>query len=132
MLACLREPPRKGSLQESVLFLLIMKQESLQYQRDLAFAQILLGSDENKKAGVDMFHAYHDDLFPWHKKHAAEEKNTRIQQMLGEISRGVLSVHPVSDPNKAIKSRLKKKIERPASEKEKDALYKKIGMVVPK
>lgn len=127
MLSTLRELPPRGSLQESVLILLHMKHEEINHARIRALAQIMV----NKEKGPEVFEEYMKSAFPWIETVKKRTNQEQIKVLLEEVNKGALSIKgPLWQ--KPIQSRLKARVvERNRSNEEIDALYKKLGPVLP-
>lgn len=124
MLKTLTAPPPRGSLRESVLILLMMKQETIEHARFRALAQITI--DKNK--GIEAFEEYMKIAFPYLEASKKQERSQHIEHLKREVSRGALVVKPVTNPN--LKSRVaaaKASRSKPQSPSEEQSLYKKFG-----
>lgn len=97
----LRELPPKGSLQEWVLTLLLLKKEEIEHARELAFAQILL----NKEKAMEAWSTYQEIARPYIKSAQTQERQANIKRLIDEVKRGVLSIQPLWQ--KPVKSRLR-------------------------
>ena len=130
MLSTMREPPAKGSLQESVLILLHMKQEEINHARIRALAQIML----NKEKGPEVFEEYMRSAFPWIETVKKRTNEEQIKLLNEEVKRGVIVIKGALWQQKQIKSRLKTRIvERDArSTEDLNRLYTKLGPVLPR
>lgn len=132
LLASLREPPRKGSLRESVLLLYCLKREEIAYTRDLAMAQIQISPEK----GVEVFHKYQKAMFPWVDSGKGRVEDHHKKLLDQAVKMGPLSIKPVGA--KPVKSRLVKQVQKKQSAAEaalqrrkQDELYKKLGKVIP-
>jgi hypothetical protein len=124
MLQTLRAPPRPGSLQESVLILLLMKQETIEHARFRALSQLLI----SKKEGVEAFEEYMKIAFPYLAASKQKKHAEAIKVLEAEIRRGAFSIRPQHQPQ--IRSRMQGRIlarSKPQSPKEADSLYRKLG-----
>lgn len=129
MFSTLREPPKKGSLRESVLLLYVLKREDISYMRDLAVAQMQI----SKEKGVELFNEYRQKMFPWVDKAQEREKDFHKNLLAQIVKNGPISVTPLHTPQ--AKSRLVQRKERvettPAQRKRQNDLYKKLGKSIP-
>jgi hypothetical protein len=124
MFSMLKQPPKKGSLQESVLLLYVLKLEEREYMRDLALAQVMVDKD----AGIKKFEEYRKVMFPWIETAKARTDDQFRQMLMKEVSRGPLSVRPFGQ----VQSRLRKqmasnRIQSPAERKRQEDLFKGVG-----
>lgn len=131
MLATLRGLPPRGSIQESVLIVLQLKQEEVNHARMRALSQIMIDKDK----GVETFEEYMRAAFPWVESSRKKERADQIRKLQEEVNRGPMSVQPLWQ--KPIRSRLKTRTEdnTPLTKKqmsEVDATYRKMGKVIPK
>lgn len=136
MLTTMREPPRKGSLRESLLMLLILKKEYIEYSRLRALAQAIV----NKEKGPEAFDEFRKTAFPWVETQQKRDRESHIKILQDEIKRGVLEIRPMVDPGKAIRSRLKTRVVEATPEQvqrlrrsspEARKVYSKMGSVLP-
>lgn len=100
----MREPPKRGSVRELVLSLLVLKKQQIEHARMRALAQILL----DKEKGPDVFNDYMKLAFPWVDQNKKKDDEEKKKALFEEIKRGGLSVAPIVDVN--VKSRLRTKI----------------------
>jgi len=123
MLQTLQAPPPRGSLQESALILLLMKQESIEHARFRALAQITI---DNEK-GVEAFEEYMKIAFPYLESAKSQDRKKFIDLLQKEASRGPIGVTAVPEPK--IRSKLKRKMSSvtPEMKQRADKLYKKLG-----
>ena len=128
MLQTLQAPPPMGSLQESVLILLLMKQESIEHARFRALAQITI----DKEKGIEAFDEYMKVAFPYMEATKRRERAQYMELMSREIKRGPLGVTPIQMPTvrSKLKTRVVKKKEA-ATKREADSLYRKLGQSIP-
>jgi hypothetical protein len=130
LFASLREPPRKGSLRESVLLLYCLKKEDIMYMRDLALAQIQV----SKEKGAEAFNEYRKVMFPWVET-AVKRDDIQHKELLERIVKaGPLSVRPMEE--KKVRSRLitHKEVKGPMTEEQRakqNELYSKLGKTIP-
>ena len=125
LLQTLQAPPPSGSLQESVLILLLMRLESIEHAKFRALAQIEL----DPKAGVEAFDEYMKMAFPYLDAIKRRDQQDLMEHLKKEVARGAIQVTPVM-PTK-MKSRLKTRLQRrtkPRSKKEVESLYEKMRM----
>ena len=117
-----------GSLQESVLILLLMKQESIEHARFRALAQITI----DKEKGIEAFDEYMKVAFPYMEATKRRERAQYMELMSREIKRGPLGVTPIQMPTvrSKLKTRVVKKKEA-ATKREADSLYRKLGQSIP-
>jgi len=128
----LREPPKKGSLRESILLLYVLKKAEIEYTRDLALAQIQLDKDK----GLERFNEYRKTMFPWVET-AKKRDDEAHRKILDEaVKRGPLVVRPLHQQK--IKSRLVQRVEKHQASKatkevlqQQNDLYRRLGKTVP-
>lgn len=132
LFATLREVPRKGSLRESVLLLYVLKKEEIEYARDLAMAQVQLDKDK----GLERFNEYRKVMFPWVETAKKRDDDFHKKLLAEVVKRGPLTVTAVQQ--KTYRSRLVQRVDRATIEKnakeslqQQDALYKRLGKIVP-
>lgn len=128
----MREPPPKGSLRESLLILLQLKKEYIEYARLRALAQSII----DREKGPEAFDDFKKVALPWVETQKQREQAETIKFLQEEIKRGAFTVTPHLMPNAAVRSRLKTKVVE-ADSREVDpalrkALSKKIGAIVPR
>lgn len=129
MFSSLREPPKKGSLRESVLLLYCLKKEEIEYTRDLALAQIQL----SKEKGAEFFNDYRKAMFPWIDTAKKRDEDSHKKLLEQIVKNGPLSVRPLHMPQ--AKSRLVHRKEKVKTTEDKrrdqNELYKKLGKSIP-
>ncbi len=101
LLMTLRELPKKGSLQEWLLTLFLLKKEEIEYARELAFAQILV----EKEKGIESWKIYQEIARPYIKTAQEEQKQAFIKKLREEAARGPMLVKPLWQ--KEVRSRLR-------------------------
>lgn len=124
MLQTLRAPPERGSLRESVLILLLAKQETIEHARFRALAQLIV----DKEKGVTAFEEYMKIAFPYLEATKKQERAPFLKLLQQEVGRGALAVRSVAQPK--LSSRIvkaKSSRARPQNAEEERRLYKKIG-----
>lgn len=130
LFSTLREPPRPGSLRESLLILYVLKKEQIEHARLRTLAQALV----DKEKAVEVFQEYQKTAFPWIATQKRRDKEEHIRLLLEEVKRGVLGIRPLwEQPRSKLKERVKASSAPPTkgSEQKQNEIYKKIGMVVP-
>lgn len=131
LFSTLREPPRPGSLRESLLILYVLKKEQIEHARLRTLAQALV----DKEKAVEVFQEYQKTAFPWIATQKRRDKEEHVRLLLEEVKRGVLGIRPLwEQPRSKLKERVKAAAVPPpskASEQRQNDIYKKIGMVVP-
>lgn len=128
MFQTLREPPKRGSLRESVLILYVLQKEHVEHARLRALAQGIV----NKEKAVEAFEQYQHAAFPWIQTQKRRDAQAHIRLLADEVKRGVLGIRPLWE--KPIRSRLRTRVvqrEPVRNEKSMDDLYQKLGMAVP-
>lgn len=130
MFQSLREPPRKGSLRESVLLLYVLKKEEIAYLRDLVVAQMAV----SKEKGVEFFADYRKAMFPWVETAVKRDDDQHKKLLEQLVKAGPLSVRPLEE--KKVRSRLikHKEVKGPMTEeqrKKQNELYGKLGKIIP-
>lgn len=129
LLKTLQAPPPKGSLRESVLMLLLMKQETIEHARFRALSQIVI----DKEKGVEAFEEYMKIAFPYLEATNRRDRDKYIAMLNQEVRKGALRVHAVQEPKG--KSRMKQKAveaKKKRDAKQMNSLYSKLGSVIPK
>lgn len=123
LLKTLQAPPPAGSLQESVLILLLMRLESIEHAKFRALAQVQI----DPKEGVDAFEDYMKIAFPYLDALKRRDRQEFLEILKKEVSKGALQITPVMpmEVKSRLKTRLMKKT-RPKSKKETERLYEKI------
>lgn len=125
MYQTLREPPKRGSLRESVLILFVLQKEQVEHARLRALAQGIV----NKEKAVEAFEEYQRTAFPWIETQKRRDAQSYIKLLSDEVKRGALGIRPLWE--KPMRSRLKTRVVPRRSEKDMDDLYSKLGMTVP-
>lgn len=109
--------------------LFVLKKEQVEHARLRALAQAVISKDKGKEA----FDEYMKVAFPWLETQKKREKSDHVQVLLEEVKKGGLSIKPLWEQK--MRSRLKHRVlEREAPQKtreEQNALYAKLGKVVP-
>lgn len=103
LLQTLRNPPRAGSLQESILLLLILKRDEIEMHKTRSLLQAIVKQD----AGPEAFKEFFSVAFPWVKVAKKREEGEIIKRLQDEIKRGPLAVFAQRD---TYRSRLKTKV----------------------
>jgi len=128
LLQTLRAPPKVGSLLESVLILLLMKQENIEHARFRALAQIMI----NQEKGVEAFEEYMKMAFPYLEATKRKQSEGVAKMIDAEIRRGAFAITPQAQT--PIKSKMHSKA---ATRKvgltrdQADSLYGKMGRAIP-
>jgi hypothetical protein len=110
----------------------VLKKEHVEHARLRALAQAIIQPDK----GVGAFDDYQKVAFPWLATQKKRDADAHIRLLHDEVARGALAIRPLWE-NKPMRSRLKTKLvdaREPKSTRtpgEMDALYAKLGMVVP-
>ena len=128
MLKTLRAPPPKGSLQESVLILLLMRLESIEHAKFRALAQIYIDKDK----GIEAFEEYVKIAFPYMKAIKDRSKDAARNELQSWVGKGQIMVRPMAAAKG--QSKMKAKLSKrtvPQTREQAEALYKKMGNVVP-
>lgn len=127
MLKTLRAPPERGTLRESVLTLLMMKQETIEHAKFRALAQITI----DKEKGIEAFEEYMKIAFPYLEASKKKERADHVQLLQKEVSRGALTVRAVPQPTmKSRVSSARNSRAKPQSPAEERRLYKRMGRVI--
>lgn len=127
MLMTVREMPRTGSLQESVLLLTILKKEEVEAAKTRAIIQTMLKQDAGPEAWQDFFKL----AFPWVAVAKKRDEAETIAALLDEVKRGPLAVYAQQD--KTFRSRLKTKvIERRETTELASRISSKLPAAIPK
>lgn len=123
--------PPKGSLQESVLVLYVLKKEQIEHARLRALAQAMTVKEKAKEA----FEDYMKVAFPWLETQKKREYDAARAVLMKEIASGqVLGVKPLwMKSSSSVRSRLVKKVEASSADRARlDRLYGERGRVVPR
>lgn len=107
MLQTLKEPPKKGSLRESALTLLLVRLENIEHAKFRAHAQIIIDKD----AGVKAFEEYMTIAFPYMQKYKKRDKDEAIETLKKWAAKGPMGVKPLWEERR-IKSRLRDKFDK--------------------
>jgi hypothetical protein len=128
LFSLLREPPERGSLQESVLMAFVLKKEQVEHSRLRALAQAII----SKEKGKEVFDDYMKVAFPWLETSKKKEHEDHVRILKEEVKKGLV-IRPLQESR--VKSRFKTRVverEAPArSVEDQNALYKKLGKVIP-
>jgi hypothetical protein len=132
MLATMSEPPPRGSLQESVLQVLLVRLDQVDYAKTRALVTAIINAS---KEGIDEtqkeLDAYRDLQFPYYKNIQKTERSDHIKRLQQEVARGPLVVTAM--PEKRMKSKLKTRVvERMTPEQRATSrrLSKKLGRLM--
>lgn len=106
LMSTLKEPPRFGSVRETVLIMFTLMQERSNHARLRALVQSMV----DKEKGVEAFEDYMKVAFPWIETAKGRERMDYMKKLLHEIKRGPLSVTPMAMPKAS--SRLRTRIEK--------------------
>lgn len=124
-----------GSLRESILILLILKREQVEFARLRVLAQSVI----NKDKGPESFDEFRRMAFPWVETQKNRDRAHHIQILQDEVKRGALGIKPLWENNKQVRSRMKTKVvdmaaqpESRRSTPEERKIYSKMGSVVPR
>lgn len=104
MLATLRRPPPRGSVQSYVLQALLIRRDHIEYVRTRALVQAIINKDEANNA----LELYRDAQMPYLPKVKMADRQQTIQKLMSEVARGPMEIKPVMQ--KSVKSRLKTKV----------------------
>jgi hypothetical protein len=126
LLQTLRAPPERGSLRESVLILLLVKQETIEHARFRALAQITV----DKEKGIEAFEEYMKIAFPYLAASKKKERGEHIKYLQQEVSRGALAVRAVSQPTLKSRVAAAKNRTQPQSPAEEKRIYRRIGRAI--
>lgn len=123
MLATLREPPPRGSVQSYVLQALIIRKDQIEYMKTRALVQALV----NKEAADGALKEYSDAQMPYLPKIKKDDRSRHIGKLMEEVGRGAFSISPVMQ--KRVKSKMKTKVVQRSEERlsQDRRLHKKIG-----
>jgi hypothetical protein len=128
LLRTLQAPPRQGSLQESVLLLLLMKLETIEHARFRALSQILIDKDK----GQEVFDEYMKIAFPYMEATKTKDKKQALDVLNDWVKGGAFGITPMQQPT--MRSKLKTRMVargRPQTKEEADNLYSKLGSSLP-
>lgn len=124
MLATTKEPPPRGSIKEALLQALLVRRDQIEYAKTRALVQTFINHDEAQKA----LDTYRDILFPYFQKQQKDQRQSHIQRLIDEVSRGPMTVTPVEQ--RKVRSKLKTRIVERSQEEAVEAtrrLSKRIG-----
>lgn len=123
MLATLRSPPPRGSVQALVLQALLLRKDQIEYMRTKAIVQAIV----NKDAADDALKVYSETVMPYLSRVKRDDRNQHIKRLMTEVARGAMSITPVMQ--KQVKSKLKTRVvERDSgSQEEHVAMQRKIS-----
>ena len=127
LFAALREPPERGSLQESILMLYVLKKEQVEHARLRALAQAIINRDKGK----EVFDEYMKVAFPWLETQKKRDASDHMRLLEQEVRRQLV-IKPLAQ--KTVKSRLRTKViqrSTPKTKEQMDKLYGKLGRVIP-
>ena len=112
LLATLKAPPPRGSVQSYILQALLLKREQIDYMRTRAIVQALV----NKEAGQAAMDLLREVQFPYFKATQQRDREHHIKKLMDEVSKGPLVITPHIE--KRVRSRLKTRVlQRTASER---------------
>jgi len=112
LLATLREPPPRGSLQSYVLQALLIRKDQIEYMRTRAVVQALVNKDEAQKA----LDAYRDAQMPYLQGVQKNDRQQHIKRLMDEVAKGAISVTPIMP--KQVRSRLKTRVVQRTTEEQ--------------
>ena len=111
--------------------LYVLKKEHIEHARLRALAQAII----SKEKGKEVFDEYMKVAFPWIEVQKGRDKSDTIRLLMDEVKKGGLSIKPLWQQDKQIRSRMKTKVvEREAGTKtraEMNRLYDKLGKNIP-
>lgn len=111
MLATLRRPPPRGSVQAYVLQALLLRKDQIEYLRTRATIQTLV----NKDAAEEALKQFRDALMPYVPRIQKNDRSQHIKRLMDEVARGPMAIAPVVQ--KQVKSKLKTRhVERDQAE----------------
>lgn len=111
--------------------LFVLKKEQVEHARLRALAQAIVEKDKAK----EVFDDYMRVAFPWLETSKRREKDDIIKVLQGEVKKGAMGIKPLWQGER-MRSRLKHRVverdEAPKKTREEmDALYAKLGRVIP-
>lgn len=109
LMSTLREPPKFGSVRETVLIMFTLMQERGNHARLRALVQSIV----DKEKGVEAFEDYMKVAFPWIETAKGRERLDHMKKLMNEVKRGPLAVAPMAMPR--VSSRLRTRIEKTAA-----------------
>lgn len=128
MLRTLNAPPKKGSLRESALILLLMRLEDIEHAKFRAQAQIFM----DEKKGIEAFEEYMKIAFPYLESVKRRDKADHIKALESWVKKGPMKITPLLAPK--MQSRMKHKVvaaDKKWDPKASDRLYQKLRKTVP-
>jgi len=129
MFETMREPPVRGSLQESLLILYVTRRDHIQFVRDQAFAV----GQVSPKDVAEAMDIYRKALFPWAEKSKTKDHDDDIKKLLSAVKGGPLVI--TAQQQKPLKSRMRAKIidadQFKAGNQRAGRLYDKLGRIIP-
>lgn len=128
LMATLKEPPKYGSVRETVLIMLTLMQERSDHARLRAIVQSVV----DKEKGVEAFEDYMKVAFPWIETAKGRERMDHMNKLMNEVKRGPLGVTPMAMPK--VSSRLRTRVERaaPPDPAAMNRVYEKLGRRPPR
>lgn len=129
LLSTLKEPPKFGSVRETVLIMFTLMQERGDHARLRAVVQSVVDKDK----GVEAFEDYMKVAFPWIETAKGRERMDYMNKLMHEIKRGPLGVTPMAMPRAS--SRLKGRIEKnnaPPDRAAMNRLHEKLAKRAPR
>ena len=111
----------------------VLKRDLIEHARLRALATAMI----NKEKAPEIFEEYRKEAFPWVETQKKRDNDATIKILNEEVKRGGLSIKPLWEATKKVRSRMKTKVieaERPILEKSKEdmaRLYSKLGTVRP-
>jgi len=112
--------------------LYVLKKEQVEHGRLRALAQAII----NKEKAKEVFDDYMKIAFPWLETQKKRDQSDHVKILLDEVKKGVLGIKPLWQESKT-KSRLKTRVvekdeqSAPRSREHMNALYEKLGKVIP-
>lgn len=104
LLATLREPPPRGSIQSYVLQALLIRKDQIEYLKVRAIVQATV----NKEAADKALSEFRDAQLPYLPKVQKDDRSMHIKKLMEEVGRGEMSITPVMQ--KRVKSKMRHKV----------------------
>ena len=104
LLATLREPPPRGSVQSYVLQALLIRKDQIEFLKVRALIQATV----NKEAADKALSEYRDAQLPYLPKVQKDDRSMHIKKLMEEVGRGEMSITPVMQ--KRVKSKMRHKV----------------------
>lgn len=126
LLATLREPPPRGSVQAYILQALLIRKDQIEFLKVRAMVQATV----NKEAADKALAEYRDAQLPYLPKVQKNDRSMHIKKLMEEVGRGEMRITPVMQ--KQVKSKMRHKVIQRNDERfvQANRIAKKVGGIV--